>query len=224
MNHKGHIHSHTPTPATTQGRTIHWAHQYDFLVKLLMFGREKGFREETIRQAAIPDNATVLDVGCGTGTLALMAKVQVGERGKVYGIDAAPEMIEVAQEKATRQRCDVDFRQGVIEALPFEDDMFDVVLSSMMIHHLPDDLKRRGLAEVYRVLKPGGRLLIVDMQRPTNFVQHISMAIMFHGGMTTGIQDFSPMMKETGYTNIQINNTQWNLLGFLQGQRGSSTR
>ena len=218
MHSKGYTHPHTQDNTATEGRAIHWAHQYDFLVKLLMFGREKGFREETIRQAAIPTSAIVLDVGCGTGTLALLAKAQVGERGKVYGIDAAPEMIEVAQQKANQQKQSVDFRQGVIETLPFEDGMFDVVLSSMMIHHLPDDLKRRGLAEVYRVLKPGGRLLIVDMQRPTNFIQHISMAVMFHGGMKTGIQDFSPIMKQIGYTNIQINNAQWKLLGFLQGQ------
>lgn len=222
MNGQGHAHSHAQDRVTTQGRTIHWAHQYNFFVKLLMFGREKKFREEIIRQAAIPAHATVLDVGCGTGTLALLAKAQVGEHSKVYGIDAAPEMIEVAQQKSHQQQCEVDFRHAAIEALPFEDEMFDVVLSSIMFHHLPDDLKRHGLAEVYRVLKPGGRLLIVDIQRPTNLVQRISMTLMLHGDMVVGIQDISPMMKEAGYTNLQIKNAQWNLLGFLQGQRESS--
>jgi ubiquinone/menaquinone biosynthesis C-methylase UbiE len=221
MNAEGHTHSHAGTAPATEGRTIGWARHYDLAVRLLTLGKEQGLRDQTIRQAAIPSGATALDVGCGTGTLTLLAKTQTGDQGKVYGIDAAPEMIEVAQHKAVQQKRDVDFQTGVIEALPFPDDMFDVVLSSLMFHHLPDDLKKRGLSEIYRVLKPGGRLLIVDMRRPSNVVQHISMAFMFHGGITSGIQDLSPVMKEIGYTNIQLSNVQRSLLGFLQGQRAA---
>jgi ubiquinone/menaquinone biosynthesis C-methylase UbiE len=222
MNTERHTHPHQ-IPMVTEGRIIQWAHQYDAFVRLLTFGREKQFREETLRQAAIPANAAVLDVGCGTGTLALMVKRQTGGQGKVFGIDASPEMIQVAQDKASWQKLDVNFQQGVIEALPFEDTRFDIVLSTLMFHHLPDNLKNRGLAEIYRVLKPGGRLLIVDMQRPVNFLQRIGIAVMLHGGLAQGIQDVESMMQEAGYTNIQFSAGRWGLLGYLQGERSTNT-
>jgi demethylmenaquinone methyltransferase/2-methoxy-6-polyprenyl-1,4-benzoquinol methylase/phosphoethanolamine N-methyltransferase len=216
-----HTHSHeTVTPTT--GRTIRWAGHYDMFVNVLLFGREKSFRQNILRTAAIPSSATVLDVGCGTGTLALMAKNQLGAQGKVYGIDAAPEMIEVARHKATDQNRAVDFRQAVIESLPFEAATFDVVLSTLMFHHLPDDLKQRGLAEIYRVLKPGGRLLIVDMRRPTNMLSHIMMAFSFHGALSSGIQDFVAMAQRAGYANIHLDNVWGNMLGALQAQRPSN--
>ncbi len=213
-----HTHSHeTVTPTT--GRTITWAGHYDMFVNLLLFGREKSFRQSILRTAAIPAGASVLDVGCGTGTLALMAKTQLGPQGKVCGIDAAPEMIQVARHKASDQNRDVDFRQAVIESLPFEDATFDVILSTLMFHHLPDDLKQRGLAEMYRVLKPGGRILIVDMRRPTNIVSHVMMAFSFHGALSSGIQDVVPMVKQAGYANIHLDNAWWGMLGALQAQR-----
>ncbi len=218
MNSHTHSHPHqTVTP--TKGRIIRMAGHYDLLVNLLLFGQEKAFRKNIIRSASIPAGATVLDVGCGTGTLALLAKEEAGEQGKVFGIDAAPEMIEVARQKSHQQNCDVTFRQAVIEALPFEDSTFDIVLSSLMFHHLPDDLKKQGLTEIYRVLKPEGRLLIVDMSRPTNFLQQIGMTVIFHGGLTNGIQDIVAMMNEVGYTGIQLKNGWWGLLGSLQAQR-----
>jgi ubiquinone/menaquinone biosynthesis C-methylase UbiE len=218
MNIHSHTHPHeTVTP--TRGRIIRMAGQYDFLVNLLLFGREKTFRNNIIRLAAIPKGAAVLDVGCGTGTLALMAKEAVGEQGKVFGIDAAPEMIEVARHKASHGNSAVNFQQGVIEALPFEDGTFDYVLSTLMFHHLPTDLKQQGLAEIYRVLKPNGRLLIIDIGRPTNFIQHVSMAFILHGGLTQGIQDVVPMMKAVGYTGIQSKSGWWGVLGSLQAQR-----
>lgn len=216
-----HTHSHeTVTPTT--GRTIRWAGHYDMFVNLLLFGREKSFRQNILRTADIPSGAVVLDVGCGTGTLALMAKTQLGAQGKVYGIDAAPEMIDVARHKATDQNRAVDFRQGVIESLPFEDSTFDVVLSTLMFHHLPDDLKQRGLAEIFRVLKPGGRLLIVDMRRPTNMLSHIMMAFSFHGALSSGIQDVVSMAKQSGYANIHLDNVWGSMLGALQAQRPSN--
>ena len=75
-------------------------------------------------------------------------------------------MIARANRKAVRRDLAIKFQIGVIEQLSFPDQSFDVVLSTFMMHHLPDDLKRRGLAEIARVLKPGGRLLVLDMKGP----------------------------------------------------------
>ncbi len=117
----------------------------------------------------------MLDAACGSGSLTLTAKAAAGPKGKVVGVDAAPEMIAVAKEKAARARLDVAFEVGLIEKLAFPDASFDVVISRLAIHHLPDDLKRAGFAEFLRVLKPGGRLLIADFKPPTNPVlRHIT--------------------------------------------------
>src|SRR5204863_5051830 len=124
-------------------------------------------RRTTVELAGIQPAERVLEVGCGTGDVAIAASERTGTGGAVYAIDPSPEMIAVARDKAARARRAVDFQVGVIEALAFPDASFDVVLSSLMMHHLPNDLKRRGLAEIARVLKPDGRLLIVDFKRPT---------------------------------------------------------
>ena len=113
---------------------------------------------------SIAPGEIVLDVGCGTGAVAMAMRRRLGTSGRVYGIDPAPQMIAVARRKAKRARLAIDYQVAGVEALPFPDDTFDVVTSSLMMHHLPADLQRTGLKEMYRVLKPGGRLLVVDFK------------------------------------------------------------
>lgn len=125
-------------------------------------------------------------------------------------------MIAVARAKAARMKRDVAFQVGVIEALAFPDATFDVVLSSLMMHHLPDDLKREGLAEIARVLKPGGRLLIVDMKRPSGRLSRVLTTMAMHGHMQTGIQDLPAMLRAVGFTGVDTGKTGLALLGFVR--------
>jgi demethylmenaquinone methyltransferase/2-methoxy-6-polyprenyl-1,4-benzoquinol methylase/phosphoethanolamine N-methyltransferase len=221
MHRSDHSHTHPETAPDTQGRTIRWADHYDLVVKLLTLGKENNIRRETIQRAAIAKGETILDVGCGTGTLTLLAKAETGESGKVYGIDAASEMIAVAQQKSHQQKLDVDFQTGLIEALPFPDKTFDVVLSSMMAHHLPPDLKQRGLAEIYRVLKPGGRLVVVDIKRPETLIQRLGILTLAHHELKTDVRDLMPIMDRIGFVNKQAGNMSWGALGFVRGSRAS---
>ena len=161
----GPAHTHGATAAPrTQGRLIHWARWYDILLKFKFLGQLGKLREVPLDLAALRPGERVLDVGCGTGDLALAAARRVGPHGPVVGIDAAPEMIEVAQRKARRMGRRVQFRLEPVEALSFPAGSFDVVLSSLMMHHLPGDLKQRALGEIRRVLRPGGRIVIIDIQ------------------------------------------------------------
>ena len=208
------IRGNEPAPQT-KGRTITWAWLYDYVVGFLTLGREQAMRRMTIDLAQLQPGELVLDVGCGTGALTRLARERVGETGKVYGIDAAPQMIVVARRKAARHNLEIDFQVGVIEQLAFPDDSFDVVLSSLMMHHLPEELKRQGLAEIARVLKPGGRLFILDfMRQQTQGTQsrikrhvqqrgsHAFFALLLHAGLERGIEDLAPVMKEVGFSQI----------------------
>jgi demethylmenaquinone methyltransferase/2-methoxy-6-polyprenyl-1,4-benzoquinol methylase/phosphoethanolamine N-methyltransferase len=211
--------AHEPAPHT-EGRLIHWAPFYDAVTWLLMMGKERDVREMTLDLAGLGPGQQVLDVGCGTGSLTIAAKGRVGPAGAVHGIDAAPEMIEVARRKAARAGVEVDFRAGVVEDLPFPDASFNVVLSSLMVHHLPgDELKRRGFAEMRRVLKPSGRLLVVDFEAPASrLLRVLAMALLGHSMMQTSVQSYLPLLGEAGFTQPETGATRYRALAFVRAR------
>ena len=143
---------------------LHNAKGYDFLLTLVTLGRERVFRENVLQIARLAQGESVLDIGCGTGTLAVAAKRHVGETGDVYGIDASPEMIERARAKAAKRCVSISFDNAIAQALPFSDARFDVVLSTIMLHHLPRNARLEALREIRRVLKPQGRFIVVDFE------------------------------------------------------------
>ena len=213
-----HLHSAEVTPHT-EGTLIRWAPYYDLAVNVTTLGQARRLRKMTVDLARIEPGDSVLDVGCGTGAVTLLAKIRA-KQGNVYGIDPATEMIAVARKKAGRKGLDIDFRVGVIEALPFPDSSLDVVTSSLMMHHLPEKLKRRGLAEIYRVLKPGGHLLIADFLRPTgSFLNHLFIAFTRHRGLRSGVEDLQGLLNEAGFKIIQKLDEKVLVIGFVRAVR-----
>ena len=153
------------TSPSSRGMVVHWARRYDLLIWLLTLGRERRFRERLLHLARLQRGESVLDVGCGTGTLATAAKRVVGPEGEVHGVDASPEMIARARKKATKAKAAITFETAFAQSLPYPDARFDVVLSTVMLHHLPGKSRLEGVREMRRVLEPGGRLLAVDLVR-----------------------------------------------------------
>jgi len=219
------MHTHvrkTETPAQTEGRMIRWASFYDGFANIVTLGQIRRLRTLTIDQAQLKPGEKVLDVGCGTGGVTIPAKQRVGKTGKAAGIDPAPEMIAVASKKARRAGLEVDFRIGVIESLPHPDATFDVVTSSLMMHHLPEHLQVQGLAEIKRVLKPSGRLLIADMTRVSNSM-HASVFTLLtfkHGhGSEFGIEDLPKLLEAAGFEKIKQADERFLTIGFVHATR-----
>jgi ubiquinone/menaquinone biosynthesis C-methylase UbiE len=208
----------TTLQPATRGQLIRWAAFYDPFVSLFTLGRRAELRRTTVALAGIQPGEQVLEVGCGTGDVALAASALVGPRGGATGIDPAPEMIAVARAKAARAARAVSFQVGVIEALAFPDHSFDVVLSSLMMHHLPRDLRRQGLDEIARVLKPGGRLVIVDIKPPISRLDRVLTTLALHAGMQGSLEDLPTMLGAAGFTNIESGQTGFRLLGFVRVQ------
>ena len=160
------------TTPHTKGWVLHWAALYDLRGWLFLRGRERAFRERLADLARLQPGQSVLDIGCGTGTLAIAAKRRVGPSGTVLGVDPSPEMIARARKKAGKAGLDVTFTLGAAEALPFPDAQFDVVLSTLVMHHLPGEVRAQGARSIRRLLRPGGHALVVDFARPGRFHGH----------------------------------------------------
>jgi len=152
------------SPGTKQpGQMGAWAPYYDLVMKVLTLGRERRLRQLEVDLSSARAGDKVLEVGCGTGTLTLAVAKRVGADGMVHGVDIAPEMVQVASRKNVRAGSPATFQVGRIDRLPFPDAMFDVVICSFMIFHMPDEVRRRGLREIFRVLRADGTFLVADM-------------------------------------------------------------
>lgn len=189
------------TRPESTGLLIHGAARYDLLVWLFTLGGERKIREKMLALVRLQRGEDVLDLGCGTGTLAILAKRRVGEAGIVHGVDAAPEMIERARAKAKRARVDVALAVGAVQSLPLPDRAVDVALSTLMLHHLPRKAHPEIVREIKRVLKPGGRFLAVDFVKPADGRKSFMDRFHRHGFVRLG--DVVEELKAAGFTILR---------------------
>jgi demethylmenaquinone methyltransferase/2-methoxy-6-polyprenyl-1,4-benzoquinol methylase/phosphoethanolamine N-methyltransferase len=207
----------------TEGHTIRRARLYDVGTTLLSFGRCSALHRKIVALAAITPGQRVLDVGCGPGRLAIVAAAAAGPTSEVCGIDPAPEMIERARRNAARAGVTISLDVGVVEALPYDADHFDVVLSTLMLHHLPDDVKRRGLAEIRRVLRPGGRVVAVDFgATPRGGIGHLLCVLRLQTGWDHA-ERLRGMLGATGFDAVEIGPAGSRGLAFIRGRKAPAT-
>jgi len=136
---------------------------YDPVVAIT--SREKGFKRRLLEHARIKDGESVLDLACGTGTLAIEVKKDA-PKAKVSAIDGDRSILTRARAKAKEAGVKIEFQRGLSNELPYEARSFDVVVSTLFFHHLTDEAKADSAEEIRRVLRLGGRVLIADWGRP----------------------------------------------------------
>ncbi len=156
--------------------------------------------------AELAPGQTVVDLGSGAGNDVFIARSTVGETGRIIGVDMTPEMIAKARANAERRGFkNVEFRLGDIEALPVDDAAADVVVSNCVLNLVPD--KRLAFAEIFRVLKPGGRFCVSDIVLQGELPAKLQQVAELYVGCVAGAlsaEEYLGIIHETGFTGIDI--------------------
>jgi ubiquinone/menaquinone biosynthesis C-methylase UbiE len=175
---------------------------YDPLLRLLL--REDSLRRETLAHAEITPGCRVLDVGCGTGTQAVLVKGTHPD-AEVTGVDGDEKVLALARHKAERAGVEIALDLGLATALPYADARFDRVISSLVLHHLVEDDKRRALAEILRVLAPGGAFVLVDFGEPVTLSERVAAKLFLRGGHAReNLEGRLPvLLREAGFSRVE---------------------
>ena len=156
--------------------------------------------------ANLQEGQTVLDLGCGGGMDAFLSSKKVGPTGKVIGVDLTPEMVQKAKTVASKHGyTNVEFRLGDIESLPVDDNSVDVVISNCVINMVPNKLK--AFKEAYRVLKPGGRLLVSDLVSLVPIPEYLKDSPNFWARCIGGAlqrDEYLQMVADAGFDDVKF--------------------
>jgi ubiquinone/menaquinone biosynthesis C-methylase UbiE len=199
---------------------------YDPIVRFTT--RERTFKEALLGQADIQGGYRVLDLGCGTGTLATMVK-RSHPSAEVFGLDADAETLKFAREKMARAGLEVQVDQGFASALPYATASFDRVLSSLFVHHLSDKVKDQAMLEVRRVLRPGGEFHIADWGKPKSFAMRLAFfGIQMLDGFATTRDSVMGVLPEllslAGFETVELTRNYSTLFGTLSLYRARKPR
>ncbi len=191
---------------------------YDFLIGATM--PEINIKQSLIKFSYLTDGATVLDFGCGTGTLTIMAK-ETAPGANVTGIDIDVEILNKAIDKAREKEIELLLLNYDGTKLPFQNYSFNRVISCLVFHHLDTDTKQRVLAEIFRVLNKTGQLHIADFGRSNSWIQRTLFNII------RGLDGFKPtdanakgllpeLISDAGFENVEIKKRFKTMFGEVQ--------
>jgi ubiquinone/menaquinone biosynthesis C-methylase UbiE len=194
----------TPGELMAHGR----GRSYDLLSTLFFLGRRRRVFSRLAALSGARSGDEVLDVGCGTGYFTRVMADAVAPRGTALGIDPSREVIARARRSTHLPNC--SFSEGVAEALDTQDQSYDVVVSSLMIHHLPETLRPQALREMYRVLRPGGRVLVADFRPPTTRIGRLLLKghVISPAMRTNPVHLLEPMVRDAGFQQIRAGDVQ----------------
>jgi ubiquinone/menaquinone biosynthesis C-methylase UbiE len=192
---------------------------FDSLMKWA--ARETAFKQKLIEQSEIRKGFRILDLGCGTATLTILLKKRHPE-AEVTGIDIDPRVLSIAREKAAAAGVEVKFDLGTAFELPYTNNHFDIVVSSLVFHHLTRQNKVRTLKEVLRVLKPNGELLVADLGKPQNAIMRLPASVIRHLEETEdNVKGLIPaMFRMAGFEQVEETSKTMTMFGTVALYKG----
>jgi ubiquinone/menaquinone biosynthesis C-methylase UbiE len=209
-------HASSHTDHHGRDRLIHWARVYDLGTGLL--GRRgKRLRAMLADDLQLQPGDRVLDVGCGPGRLAIVFAERVAPTGSVDGIDAAAEMINRASSQAQGRRVPATFQVAFAQDLPFPNATFDAVACTLALHHVAEDDQPAAVAEMYRVLKPNGRLLIAEFHKGPG-ARHVGPRWLRRSGEDM-LDKTRALVNAAGFMNVASRGTNLRWLGKITARK-----
>lgn len=197
---------------------------YDPLLRATL--KEERFRGLLIGQAGIEPGHRVVDVGCGTGTLALMIKHHQ-PLADVVGVDGDPNVLNIAKQKFRDANVEVTLHHGRASEAPFHEQSFDRVVSTLVFHHLDEDEKLRTLRQIKTWLRPGGELHIADWGKAQNLLMRVAfLPVQLLDGFKTTSDNVKgklpAFMRQAGFSQIEETHREMTLFGTLSLYRGKT--
>jgi ubiquinone/menaquinone biosynthesis C-methylase UbiE len=207
----------TATGNTEANHGINFPRVYDLLLLVLTRGRDRAYREAVLNLASVAAGDAVLDIGCGTGTQAVATWRRTQPGGSVVGVDISDKMLAAARRKVRRAGLDISFHHADAAELPFDNDRFDVVTVTTVMHMIPESRRRLCLTEAWRVLRHGGRLLLIDYAGDPHCRRHLTAKHGLHGRFD--LHSLRDPLSEAGFEGINDGPLDWLSLHFLRGTK-----
>jgi ubiquinone/menaquinone biosynthesis C-methylase UbiE len=210
------------TPNPSAPGAIGHARGYEALCAIALAGRRRRMYSRLVTLSGAAPGERALDVGCGTGYLTRMIAAAVAPGGSALGVDPSAPMIRYAQEHTREDGC--TFTEGLAEELDTPDGSFDVVVTSLAVHHFPEDKREQALREMFRVLRPGGRLLLADFRPPTGrLARHLVGAATGPAMEHNPVHLLEPLTRGAGFEDLDSGDVR-PLLHYVRATKPSADK